>query len=145
MEHPDTGKPTYTVRHDYRELVPLLRHRSEPDHPDVVKVMTRKRDVQTSIDARLQIRAARILEAGLKKLGRQKGALVVIDPSSGDLLASVSYPWPEKMPPELGPDDGIDEMLDRARYGLYPPGSTFKIVTATGCAAEGSGCREADV
>jgi peptidoglycan glycosyltransferase len=35
------------------------------------------------------------------------------------------------MPPTLGPDDGIDEMLDRARYGLYPPGSTFKMVTAT--------------
>lgn len=130
VEHPATGKPTYTIRHDYRELVPLLRHRYEPDHPDVLKVMNRKRDVETSIDARLQMRAARILEAGLKRLGRQKGALVVIDPSSGDLLASVSYPWPEKMPPELGPDDGIDEMLDRARYGLYPPGSTFKVVTA---------------
>ena len=34
------------------------------------------------------------------------------------------------MPPALGPDDGIDELLDRARYGLYPPGSTFKVVTA---------------
>ena len=130
VEHPVTGKPTYTVRHDYRELVPLLRHRHEPNHPDVVKVMNRKRDVETSIDARLQIRAARILEAGLKRVGRQKGALIVMDPASGDLLASVSYPWPQQMPPRLGPDDGIDEMLDRARYGLYPPGSTFKIVTA---------------
>jgi peptidoglycan glycosyltransferase len=34
------------------------------------------------------------------------------------------------MPAQLGPDDGLDELLDRARYGLYPPGSTFKIVTA---------------
>jgi cell division protein FtsI/penicillin-binding protein 2 len=63
-------------------------------------------------------------------LHKEKGAAVVMDPVSGDLLASVSYPWPDKMPPALGPDDGIDEMLDRARYGLYPPGSTFKIVTA---------------
>jgi cell division protein FtsI/penicillin-binding protein 2 len=76
------------------------------------------------------VRTARILEAGLKRLGRQKGAAVVLDPATGDLLASVSYPWPDKMPPEPGPDDGIDEMLDRARYGLYPPGSTFKVVTA---------------
>jgi cell division protein FtsW (lipid II flippase) len=127
---PRTGKPAYTVRYDYREIVPLLRHRQEPDHPDVLKVLNRERDVRTSFDARLQLRTARILQTRLQKLGRQKGAAVVMDPETGDLLASVSYPWPESMPPKLGPDDGIDEMLDRARYGLYPPGSTFKIVTA---------------
>jgi cell division protein FtsI/penicillin-binding protein 2 len=128
---PRTGKPTYTVRHDYRELLPLLRHRYEPEHPDVAKVMNRKRDVQMSIDSRLQVKAAQILRSHLQKLRKQKGAVVVMDPDTGDLLASVAYPWPEQMPPTLGPDDGIDEMLDRARYGLYPPGSTFKIVTAT--------------
>lgn len=130
VRHPATGKPSYTVRYDYRELVPLLRHRHQPDHPDVLRVVNRERDVRTSFDARLQVRAARILQAGLKRLNKQKGALVVMNPRTGDLLASVSYPWPERMPPELGPDDGIDELLDRARYGLYPPGSTFKIVTA---------------
>jgi cell division protein FtsI/penicillin-binding protein 2 len=92
--------------------------------------MNRDRDVRISLDARLQVRAARILQTRIQKLKRQKGAVVVMDPDSGDLIASVSYPWPAKMPPVLGPDDGIDEMLDRARYGLYPPGSTFKIVTA---------------
>lgn len=129
VRHPVTGKPSYTVRHDYRELLPLLRHRQEPEHPEIRKIMERKRDVRTSIDARLQIRTARILEAGLKRLRKQKGAVIVIDPATGDLLASVSYPWPA-MPAALGPDDGVDELLDRARYGLYPPGSTFKIVTA---------------
>jgi peptidoglycan glycosyltransferase len=127
---PRTGKPTYTIRHDFRELVPLLRHKQEPDHPDVLKIMNRERDIRSSIDARLQVRAARILQSRLQKLGRQKGAAVVIDAATGDLFAAVSYPWPERMPPVLGPDDGIDEMLDRARYGLYPPGSTFKIVTS---------------
>ena len=28
------------------------------------------------------------------------------------------------------PDDAANPYLDRARYGLYPPGSTFKVVTA---------------
>jgi cell division protein FtsW (lipid II flippase) len=127
---PRTGKPTYTVRHDFRELVPLLRHKQQPDHPDVLKVMNRERDVKASIDGRLQMRAARILQTRLQKLGREKGAAAIMDAATGDLLASVSYPWPDSMPPVLGPDDGIDEMLDRSRYGLYPPGSTFKIVTA---------------
>ncbi len=120
----------YTVRHDYRELVPLLRHRWQPDHPLVLKVLNRNRDVKMTIDSRLQVRASRILQTHLKRLGKQKGSLVAMDTSTGDLLASVSYPWPEQMPPVLGPDDGVDELLDRARYGLYPPGSTFKIVTA---------------
>lgn len=125
-----TGKTAYTVRHDYQELVPLLRHRWQPDHPAILKVMNRARDVKLTILARLQIRAAQILEAHLKRLGKEKGAVVILDAATGDLLASVSYPWPTQMPPQLGPDDGIDELLDRARYGLYPPGSTFKIVTA---------------
>ena len=47
-----------------------------------------------SIDARLQWRAADLLESQLRKLGRTKGAIVILDPATGDLLASVSYPWP---------------------------------------------------
>ena len=56
------------IRHDYRELLPLLRHRYEPEHPDVVKVMNRERDVQMSIDSRLQVKAAQILQTHLQKL-----------------------------------------------------------------------------
>jgi cell division protein FtsW (lipid II flippase) len=104
------------VRYDYRELVPLLRHRYEPNAPEVRRVLDRPRDVRMSIDARLQIRMERILEDKLRQAGRDKGAIVVLDPENGDLLASVSYP------------PAAD--LDRARYGLYPPGSTFKVVTA---------------
>jgi cell division protein FtsI/penicillin-binding protein 2 len=88
-----------------------------------------------SIDARFQMQASAILEAQLHKLGKEKGSLVVLDPDSGDLLAAVSYPWPA--PAEFAslsgdnPQDVNDENLqDRARYGLYPPGSSFKIVTA---------------
>lgn len=124
-----TGK-VYAVRHDFRELVPLLRRRYQPDHPDVLKVMNRERDVRLSIHAGLQVRASRLLQAHLQKLQKKKGAAVVMNASTGAVLAVVNYPWPEQMPPRLGPDDGIDEMLDRARYGLYPPGSTFKLVTA---------------
>ena len=47
---------------------------------------------------------------------------MVLEPDKGELLASVSYPEP---------DGSTDALLDRARYGLYPPGSTFKLVTAS--------------
>ncbi|HUS08475.1 MAG TPA: FtsW/RodA/SpoVE family cell cycle protein, partial [Bryobacteraceae bacterium] len=127
---PRGGKPTYSIRYDYRELLPLLRHRWEPNHPAVKKIRDRDRSLHMSVDARLQMRAADLLERHLRKLGRNKGAVVILDSQTGDLLASVSYPWPSQMPPHLTAPDSDDTMLDRARYGLYPPGSSFKIVTA---------------
>ena len=128
---PRTGKPAYTVKYDYRELLPLLRHRWEPENAEVRRVLTRDRTVRMTIDARLQMAAAGILARQLKQLGRDRGALVVLDPESGDLLAAVSLPAPA-LPAAPAPagDDTPGPLLDRARYGMYPPGSTFKVVTA---------------
>jgi cell division protein FtsW (lipid II flippase) len=128
-----TGQATRVIRYDYRELVPLLRHRYDPSNPEVRRVLDRKRDVRMSVDARLEVKVAEILRNQLKAAGKDKGAAVVMDPATGDLLAAVSIPWP------AGEDAGEDtagtaqppeSYLDRARYGLYPPGSTFKVVTA---------------
>ncbi len=127
---PATKQPVYRIRLDYRELLPLLRHRWQPDHPDVKRIRDRNRSLHMSIDARLQWRASDLLENQLRKLGRDKGAVVILDPESGDLLASISYPWPSPALDLVSPAASDDSLLDRARYGLYPPGSTFKIVTA---------------
>src|SRR5581483_5052287 len=119
VPNPKTHKMERVVRYDYRELVPLLRHRYEPNSPEVRRVLDRPRDVRMSIDTRLQVRAGEILRQKLNEAGRDKGAIVVLDPATGDLLASVSYPLAATIPED-------DAHLDRARYGLYPPGSTFK-------------------
>ncbi len=134
VRDPVSGQVTATVRRDYRALIPLIRHRYEPENPAVKELRTRARDVHMSIDAALQLRAAAILKAHLAKLGKQKGALVVMDPASGDLLAAVSYPWPsetEFAALRLSQESALPspELLDRARFGLYPPGSSFKVVT----------------
>jgi cell division protein FtsI/penicillin-binding protein 2 len=55
------GRPSLAVRRDYTAMVPLVRHRYEPDHPDVKAVLTRNRDVRVTIDTRLQLAAADIL------------------------------------------------------------------------------------
>ncbi len=132
---PGSGKTIRRIKYDYRDLVPLLRHRNEPDSPEVKDIMDRNRDVKMSIDAGLQMRASTILEAELHKLGKDKGSLVVLDPDTGDLLAAVSYPWPApaqfaSLSGEAVVDINDDQLQDRARYGLYPPGSSFKLVTA---------------
>jgi cell division protein FtsW (lipid II flippase) len=125
-----SGRQRWTLRRDYRELVPLLRHRYRPNHPAATAFRARSREIRLTIDGRLQNRVAGILDHYAELSPTRRAAAVVIDPDTGDLLASVSYPWPTEDTLAGVDESPEDELLDRARYGLYPPGSTFKILTA---------------
>ena len=125
------GGSSSAVLRDYRDLIPLVRHRLEPTHPDVQAILSRPREVKLTIDARLQARVSAILAQYAGKSATGRAAAVVIDPATGDVLASASYPWPADSP--VSSSTGTvprEDLLDRARYGLYPPGSTFKLLTA---------------
>ncbi|HLJ51270.1 MAG TPA: FtsW/RodA/SpoVE family cell cycle protein [Bryobacteraceae bacterium] len=100
---------------DYRELAAYVRYRHQPGNAMMASLRARDRSVRASIDVRLQVRATQLLEQQT-----HKGALVIMNPQTGDVLALASTGGPEHN----------DELLDRARYGQYPPGSTFKLVTA---------------
>src|SRR5947209_9863899 len=137
IKNPKTGAKERVIRYDYRELVPLLRHRYDPQNPEVRKVLDRPRDVHRSIDWRLQVRVRDILRKQLEAAHQDKGAAVMMDSGTGDLLAAVSFPLPPDTPSDKAADTPVADQpkeanpfLDRARYGLYPPGSTFKVVTA---------------
>ncbi|MGB4863208.1 MAG: penicillin-binding transpeptidase domain-containing protein [Tepidiformaceae bacterium] len=86
-------------------------------------------DVVLTIDPAVQAAAA-------AALGSQKGAVVAIDPRNGEVLAMVSVPTYD--PGSLATagqdlfEDPNSPLLNRATQGLYPPGSTFKTVTASG-------------
>lgn len=84
--------------------------------------------VVTTLDVGLQ-------EVAAKSLGVYKGAIIVSEPSTGRILAMVSKP--DFNPNEIDTLwDGLIQdkestvLLNRVTQGLYPPGSTFKIVTA---------------
>jgi peptidoglycan glycosyltransferase len=124
----ENGQTTRVLRMDYRELVPMLRHRHNLQHPAVRAILDRPRDVHTSVDARLQIKVSEALRKQLAAAKKEKGAAVVMEPGSGDVLAFVSLPLPTLG--QSAEDDSDSAPIDRARYGLYPPGSTFKVVTA---------------
>lgn len=111
---------------DYSELLPLVRSKGYAQHPDVRRMLDRKRDVQITLDGPLQLMVARGLEARARAAGSGRGAAVVIDVQTGGVLASATYPWPES----AAGGEGTEQLLDRARYGLYPPGSAFKLITA---------------
>ncbi len=83
----------------------------------------------TTLDVNLQ-------EVAYNALSARKGAIVVTNPKTGEILAMVSKPdfepstikaeW-ESLLADKSPDA---KLLNRATQGLYPPGSTFKIITS---------------
>ena len=89
--------------------------------------------LQTTLDLRLQ-------HAAIEGLGADHGAVVMLDPSTGDVLALASTPTYDAAaiadPDTAGEafaalrDDESDPLLPRATMGRYVPGSVFKIVTA---------------
>ncbi|GGX93757.1 peptidoglycan D,D-transpeptidase FtsI family protein [Streptomyces minutiscleroticus] len=90
-------------------------------------------------------------KAAFEGLGDKKGAVAAIDPSTGAILALASTPsydpstfagnstetdskaW-AKLQKKENPDD---PMLNRALRETYPPGSTFKVVTAAAALENG--------
>ncbi len=115
---------------DYAELAPLIRYRHAPGNAEIERLRNRDRNVRTSLDVRLQLAASQILREHLNKAHLEHAALVVMDARTGGILAMVNAPEPSFTAPAQAPRHSTDELLDRARYGTYPPGSTFKIVTA---------------
>ncbi|MFJ9815905.1 peptidoglycan D,D-transpeptidase FtsI family protein [Streptomyces sp. NPDC101151] len=103
-------------------------------------------DVVTTLNAAAQKAAFN----GLKSRGG-KGAVVALEPSTGKILALASYPsydpssfagnstdvdsknW-TKLQKKNNP---ADPMLNRALRETYPPGSTFKVVTAAAALENG--------
>lgn len=85
-------------------------------------------NVVTTLDVDLQ-------QIAYDSLGIYKGAVIVTEPSTGRILAMVSKPdfdpnEIETIWDELLEDQESGVLLNRVTQGLYPPGSTFKIVTA---------------
>jgi penicillin-binding protein 2 len=102
--------------------------------------------IVTTLDLRLQELAEKALASKAKR-----GALVIVDPNSGDILAMASWPTynPNLFVPSISPDkfkalqdDPDIPLLPRAFRSSYPPGSTFKV--AVGLAALESGAVRAD-
>lgn len=107
---------------DYRPLVPLLRSDWRRN-----MFLEKDRSIRLTVDIQLQQRITQILERHLQRLGRSRAAVVLLNAETGGLLASVTHPWRGA----LEDTTGQGASLDRARFGWYPPGSVFKMVTAT--------------
>ena len=86
-------------------------------------------NVVLTLDPELQ----RVAYEGLASSVTGRGAVVAVDPNNGEILAMASSPsydpnTVDETFPELSSDPDAP-LIDRASQSLYPPGSTFKVVT----------------
>ena len=110
-----------------------------------LRVLTRVPQTQghnmiLSVDRRLQLFTEQLME-------EHEGSVVVMKPDTGEILAMVSKPTfdPNVFARGIRRDewrqltnDKLKPLNNRAIQGQYPPGSTFKIVTAAAALEEGA-------
>lgn len=93
-----------------------------------------QRSAVRGLDVRLTLDPI-IQRAAATALGARRGAVIALDPRSGEVLAMVSVPTYDPGALATAGDalasDPASPLLNRATQGLYPPGSTFKTVTAS--------------
>ncbi|WP_149547946.1 peptidoglycan D,D-transpeptidase FtsI family protein [Streptomyces marokkonensis] len=117
---------------------------------NTLDMLTGKKKEGGNVVTTLNAAAQKAAYEGLKKQGG-KGSVVALEPSTGKILALASFPsydpstiagdsldtdaeaW-KKLQKKNNPDD---PMLNRALREVYPPGSTFKVLTAAAALEHG--------
>ena len=104
---------------------------SEKVENDIANVKNPGNEVHTTLDANLQ-------QVVFDSLGLYKSACVVTNVKTGEVLAMVSKPdfdpntiaqdWDKYVEEENTKNSSV--LLNRVTQGIYPPGSTFKVITS---------------
>jgi penicillin-binding protein 2 len=117
-----------------------------------VKVLERLSDpvpgtnLMLTVDSRIQRIATETLKWGLEAAGVAQGVTIVMNPQTGEILAMVSLPTYDNDKFAAGIsaadyaaylDDPTKPLRNHAISDIYPPGSTFKLVTGLAALEEG--------
>ncbi len=103
-------------------------------------------NLQLTLDLDLQQATEEILQEQLRVLERKQGAVVALNPQTGEVLALVSLPSYDNNEFSGGisslalqklQEDASRPLVNHAISGMFPPGSTFKIAVAPGALEEG--------
>ncbi len=103
-------------------------------------------NLMLTIDARLQRMATDALTWGMQAAGVKQGVTIVLNPQTGEILAMVSLPGYDNNKFATGISTADFQgylgnpnqpLRNHAIEDIYPPGSTFKLVTGTAALQEG--------
>jgi cell division protein FtsW (lipid II flippase) len=127
------SKQVKLIAYDYSELASILRSGIDSDSEEIEKLAGKKKDVQLTVDAKLQVALQHNL--AVSDFRDKRISVVVMDAKSGDLLASAVNPLPDLHAAEsmLVPEKERYPLITERDLGMtFPtaPGSTVKILTA---------------
>ena len=103
-------------------------------------------NLRLTIDLELQKATAEALQETMDEVDSNQGVAIAMNPQNGEILAMVSLPtYDNNLFSEgissrelsLLSEDPWTPLVNHATAGLYPPGSTFKVIPATGALQEG--------
>jgi cell division protein FtsI (penicillin-binding protein 3) len=123
-----------------KRQTPLLvdgKGRPIEHHPTQIKQfveVAEAQDVQLTIDSRLQFIAERELKAGMSTSKADRGALIMLKPQTGEILALAAFP---DFDPEQYAKAHFEQLKNWAITDVYEPGSTIKILTVANGIDEG--------
>lgn len=89
--------------------------------------------IELTIDSYLQHIAERELAAGVEANRARGGVAIIMDPRTGEILAMAANP---AVNPNAYREYPLEQWMNPAVQGIYEPGSTFKIVTASAAMEE---------
>ncbi len=124
------------IAKDYLEYVDKsIKYEKTPNGDLIYNLSTKPEDVTApikgktltlTIDSAVQHICEKYLYKAIRKTYATRGAVIVMDPNNGEILAMAVYPYYD---PNNYNKYSLLEMKNWAITDVYPPGSTFKIIT----------------
>jgi cell division protein FtsI/penicillin-binding protein 2 len=94
-------------------------------NPEDLTAPKKGETLQLTIDSAIQHVCEKYLYKKVQETGAKRGAAIVMDPTNGEILAMAIYPYYD--PNEYSKYS--EELKNWALTDVYPPGSTFKVIT----------------
>ena len=103
------------------------RNRYTPGAEDQSSAPVDGQGVRLTLDSRIQELVENALERGVTRTSARQGVAIVVDPTTGDLLAMANYPF---FDPNKRETEDKDSWKNHGVSMVYEPGSAFKVITA---------------